>query len=72
MGHIVLCHAWYFLKRGGVLPKNIQKFVLDSLQSEPPPPAPLITDCLFIIGLSLRTKLHIDNLLVPDKRWVNL
>jgi hypothetical protein len=68
MGHILLYRAWDVIKRGETLPDDIKGFVLHSLRLEPPPPAPIVTDCLFIIGLVLGIKLHIDDLLVIDKR----
>jgi len=69
MGHILLYRAWDVLKKGGPLPDDIKEFVLHSLRLEPPPPAPIVADCLLIIGLVLGIKLHIDDLLVVDKRW---
>ena len=68
MGHILLYRAWDVLKKGEPLPDDIKEFVLYSLRLEPPPPTPIVADCLLIIGLVLGIKLHIDDLLVVDKR----
>jgi hypothetical protein len=68
MGHILLYRAWDVVRKGESLRDDIKGFVLHSLGLEPPPPAPIVTDCLFIIGLLLGIKLHIDDLLVIDKR----
>jgi len=67
MGHI-LYRAWDVLRKGEALPDDIKEFVLHSLRLEPPPPAPIVADCLLIIGLFLGIKLHIDDLSVVDKR----
>ena len=68
MGHILLYRAWDVLRKGEPLPDDIKEFVLHSLRLEPPPPAPIVADCLLIIGFVLGIKLHIDDLLVVDKR----
>ena len=68
MGHILLYRAWDVLKKGEPLPDDIKEFVLYSLRLEPPPPTPIVADCLLIIGLVLGIEVHIDNLLVVDKR----
>lgn len=68
MGHILLCRAWDVLRRGEALPGDVKEFVLHSLQLEPAPPAPIVADCLFIIGLVIGIKMHVDDLLVTDKR----
>ena len=68
MGHILLYRAWDAIKVGGLLPDDTKEFVLHSLRAVPPPPAPIVTDCLFIIGLTLGITLRIDDLLVVDKR----
>ena len=68
MGHILLYRAWDVLKRGEPLPNDAKEFVLYSLRLEPPPPAPVITDCLLIVGLFLGIKLHVEDLFVVDKR----
>ena len=69
MGHILLYRAWDILEKGEPLPDDIREFVLYSLRLEPPPPATIVADCLFIVGLVLGIKLHIDDLLIVDKRW---
>jgi len=70
MGHILLCSAWDILKKGKPLPDCIREFVLYSLRLEPPPAA-IVADCLFIVGLVLGIGLHVDDLLVADKRLVH-
>ena len=68
MAHILLYRAWDVLRGGEPLPDEVKEFVLYSLQLKPPPPAPIVTDCLFIIGLTLGIELHFDDLWVVDKR----
>ena len=68
MGHILLYRAWDVLNKGEQLPDDVKEFVLCSLRVEPPPPIRIVADCLLIIGLVLGIKLHIDDLLVVDKR----
>ena len=70
MGHILLYRAWDILRKCEPLPDDIKEFVLHSLGLEPLPPAPIVTDCLLIIGLVLGIKLHIDDLSAVDKRYV--
>ena len=69
MGHVLLYRAWDILGKGGHLPDDIKEFILRSLRLDSPPTA-VVADCLFIIGLVLGIKLHIDDLLVADKRWI--
>jgi len=68
MGHILLYRAWDVLRNTYPLPDDIREFVFYSLRLEPPPPAPIVADCLFIIGLVLGIKLDVDDLSVVDKR----
>ena len=68
MGHILLYRAWDVLRKGYSLPDDVKGFVLCSLGLEPPPPAPIVTDCLFMVGMVLGIKFHVDDLLVTDKR----
>jgi len=70
MGHILLYRAWDILGKGGQLPDDTKEYILRSLRLDPPPPATIVADCLFIIGLVLGIKLHIDDLLITDKGWV--
>jgi len=68
MGHILLYRAWDALRKGEPLPDDVKDFVLHSLRLEPPPPAPIVADCLLTVGLVLGIKLHIYDLFVADKR----
>ena len=68
MGHILLYRAWDVLGKGEHLPNDAREFVLHSLRSEPVLPAPIVADCLFIVGLVLGIKLHVDDLSIADKR----
>ena len=68
MAHILVHRAWDVVKNEESLPDDVKEFVLHSLRLNPPPPTPIVADCLFIIGLVLGIKLHIDDLLVHDKR----
>ena len=68
MAHILLYRAWDIMERGEPLPDYVREFVLYSLRLDPPPPATIVVDCLFIVGLALGIKLNIDDLVVADKR----
>lgn len=68
MSHILLYRAWDAHRRGQPLPDDISQFLFHSFRLDPPPRAPVITDCLLIVGLVLGIELHIDELLVIDKR----
>jgi len=68
MGHILLYRAWYVLREGESLPRDIMEFIHHFLRLEHTPPTPIIADCLFIVGLALGINLHIDDLSVSDKR----
>jgi len=68
MGHILLYYAWDSTRTQITFPREIVEFVDHSLQLETPPPAPIIVDCILIIGLFLGIQLDLDDLSVPDKR----
>ena len=70
MGHILLYRAWYVLKQDkcASLPNDIKQFILHSFRLEPPPPTPIIADCLFMITLLLEIHVHRDDLSIVDKR----
>jgi len=72
MSHILLYRVWDALGRCQSLPDDIEQFVLHSFHLDPPPPAPVIADCLFIVSLILGIPLHKDDLSAIDKRWVNI
>ena len=68
MSHILLYRAWDAHRKGYPPPEDVRQFVLHSFRLDPPPGAPIIADCLFIIGLVLGTvKFRIGDLLVTDK-----
>ena len=68
MSHILLYRAWDANRKSTRLPDDVRQFVFHTLQLDPPPPTPVVTDCLLIIGLVLGiTKMRIDDLLVTDK-----
>ena len=68
MARILLYRTWDVLRQGKALPDEVKEFVLYSLRLEPHPPAPVMTDCFFIMGLGLGIELHFDDLAVVDKR----
>ena len=69
IGHILLYRAWDILGQcRQSLPNDIKQFILHSFRSEPPPPTPVISDCLFVISLILEIPLHVDDLAIADKR----
>jgi hypothetical protein len=59
MGHILLYRAWDIINKGNPLPDDVKGFILYSLQLVPPPPAPIVADCLLIVGLVLGINLHV-------------
>ena len=68
MGHILLYYTWDAFRRSKPLPHDIKEFIFHSLRLEPPPPAPIVADCLLMIGLVFGINLHVDELLIVDKR----
>jgi len=68
MSHILLYRTWGVLRKGEPLSDDIEEFVSHSLQLNPLPPATIVADCLLIVGLVLGINLHINDLLVADKR----
>jgi hypothetical protein len=71
MSHILLYRAWDGIEESNSLPDDVKGFIFHSLRLVPPPPAPIIADCLLMVGLVLGIKLNRDYLSVVDKRWVN-
>jgi hypothetical protein len=70
MGHILLYRACDAIDKGDSLPDDVERFILRSLRLVPPPLAPIVVDCLLMVGFVLGIKLKHDDLLV-DKRWVD-
>jgi len=70
IGHILLYHAWFTLKKKQPLPKYIWEFICHSLGLVSPPPAPIVADCMLTIGMALQVdvNLTIDDLSVMNKR----
>ena len=68
MSHILLYRAWDAHRKGRPLPDDVNQFVLHTFRLDPPPRAQVATDCLLIIGLVIGIKLHIEDLLIIDKR----
>jgi hypothetical protein len=68
MAHILLYHAWDVTKEGGPLPDYIREFTLHSLRLVPLPPAPIVADCLLIVGLDLGIGMHPVDPFIVDKR----
>ena len=71
MGRILLYRAWDSLEKGGPLPDEVRGFVVDSLQAKRPPPAPIVTNCLLVVGLVLGIQLHFDEQQATEKRLVD-
>ena len=57
LGYILLYRACYLIGNGEPLADDIKGFVLYSLRLNPLPPAPIVLDCLFIVGLLLGIRL---------------
>ena len=67
MGHVLFYRARYTLRDDGTLPDDIKKFVAYSLRLDPPPDAPIISDCLLIIGLALDDQLDNDEHIIYNR-----
>jgi hypothetical protein len=67
MAHILLYCAWDVTKEGNLLPDYIREFILRSLRSATPLPAPIVADCLLIIGLILGINVNPNDLFIVDK-----
>ena len=70
MAYIFRCHAWRTLRNNNPLPGDVEQFVLHSLRPVPPPPAPIVVECLHIIGLVLGTTLQDYDQQAIDERSV--
>ena len=67
MAHTLLFRAWDLLSKGNILPEDIREFVGHTLSVWPPPPTPVIADCLLIIEMTLGTEVEIGHLFAVDK-----
>ena len=68
MAHIFLYRAWDALRKGEHLPDDVKGFIHHSVCLEPSPPAPIITDCFFLVGSLLGVSPYHDALLAADRR----
>ena len=64
MSHVFLYRAW----AEGQVSEVVMDFVESSMSLRPPSDI-VITDCLFIIGFMLGISLHVDDILVRNKRF---
>ena len=71
MGYTLRCYAWHALGTGYPLPGDAEQFVLHSLRLVPPPPAPIVVECLHIIGLVLEITLQDHDQQVIGERLVH-
>ena len=70
MGYTLRCCAWHALRDNKSLPRDAEQFILHSLQLVPPPPDPVVVECLHIITLVLRIPLQDDDQQVINERSV--
>ena len=63
MSHVFLYRAWH----EGKLSEVVMEFVENSMSMAPPNDI-VITDCLFIIGLTIGVPFHLNDITVRDKR----
>ena len=68
MSHILVYRTWDVIGQKKPLPDDVKEFIIHSFQLEPPPPAPVVADCLIIVGVILGIRLHGDDLSTVDKR----
>ena len=54
------------------VPRWILRFTLYSLSLDPPPPAPVVSNCLLIIAMELGCDISNTGTVVPDKRYVRI
>ena len=70
MAHILLYRAWGTLGTADKLSEDVTSFIKYTLSLDPPPSAAIAGDCLLMIGLILGIGIHVDDLSVMDKRYV--
>ena len=63
MTHVILCLTWL---KGGRLDECFHGFVVQTLEWRN---WDMATDCILMLSLSLGIPIHVDDLLVTDKRW---
>jgi len=68
MSSNLLTHAIPAIQTFDSLPSDIRGFILHSLRLDPSPPAQIVADCLFMIGLLLDVQPPLNALSSPDKR----
>ena len=67
MGYTLRCHAWRTLRNNNSLPHDVEQFVLSSLRPKPPPHAPVVAECLHIIGLVLKITMRNDEQVIGER-----
>ena len=67
LSHILLYRTWDHLCYASKLPDDVEAFVAHAFSTNDTHPA-VIADCLFIISLVIGIPLHVDDLVVNDKR----
>ena len=68
MVHVLLYRAWDALEKGTPPPRDVTEFIRHSLRLEPPPPARISADYLFMLCLVLGIRMHWNDLSMIDKR----
>ena len=71
MGYVLRCYAWRALRNHNPLPGDVEQFVLHSFRPVPPPPAPIVVECLHIISLVLGITLQDSDQQAIDERSVH-
>ena len=66
MTNVILCLAWL---KGGQLNERLHGFVAQTLEYSN---WGMATDCILMLSLSLGIPIHVDDLLVTNKRWASV
>ena len=70
LSHILLYRAWDTTRDTGKLTSDVTGFIEYTMSLDPPAPSSIETDCLLMVGLLVGMRIHTDDLLVSDKRFV--